>query len=163
MVKHNNPTISEDAARLFNTKTGDMLGSEVNPIIQPTIELLRKSNIQANITLTSSSASSGIYTTPADKDFYLTSCDLSFIKDAACDINSGAFFIRIYVDGTPRYIGIARLTLTAQHSVLSHDFQVPIKIDRNTTLTLIAGTFTAGSCISNATIIGYTVEVTKGV
>ena len=160
MVKHYNPSIAEDANRLLNSKAGDQLGAEVAPIIQPTIELRRYSNIVRSGSSTASSSTASIFTTPSDKDFYLTGATFSLQKDATSDNTSA--FLRVTIDGstTRNIIQMDTLTTTAVSKDMAVSFPFPIKLDRSTNV-IIGATYTVGSLVRNATIFGYTVEVTK--
>jgi len=153
-MKHYNPTLSEDMQRIFNIKSGENT-DQVAEFIQPTKEILRKANI-----VRSASAASTIWTTPSDKDFYLTGLNVCS-SHAALDTGT-AVSITLFVDGVSR--SIVQLTgingANPAEQSISHDFTHPVKVDRNTAITLNqAGAFTA----VRAVIIGYTEEVTKGV
>lgn len=162
MVKHYNPTIAEDANRIFNFKTGEVVSTEVAPFIQPIIPIQRKCTVIKELHHTTSGAQT-LYTTPNDKDFYLTSVLMTIVKDATCDMASNVYNLTAVVDGVTISLGtIAILTLTAQSEVISRDFTIPIKIDRGSSIFLTANTFTAGTMSRSATICGYTVETTKG-
>lgn len=160
MAKHYNPSITEDASRILNTKTGDNVGVEVNPIIQPVIQITRTCNIvkstQASNTLTAT-----IYTTPSDKDFYLTSASISMIKDVTATATRS--YITAIIEGsTVAFCDIASFTTTVHNEAMSMTFPVPIKIDKGTNIVITNDTNVA-NIRSRGTIIGYTVETTKGV
>ena len=136
--------------------------TKINDSVQPVINInpkdYRRCNIVRGQTLGTSGTTTAIYTTPSDKDFYLCNYSLSIIKDATCDIASGAITASITVDGASRIIaGIAVLTTTAQNSVITVSFNSPIRLDRNTSVSL-TGTFTVGSLQRTHSIVGYTVE-----
>lgn len=156
MVKHYNTSIVEDGNRIFNLK-GDFLSSEVSPIIQPTIPVVRPCHIVRHSTQTASGAAT-VFTTPTDRDFFLTYLNIGMTKDVTCDIASGAISASGTTDGVSRVIlGLPVLTLTAERAQGTINFNPAIKIDRNTGLTL-GGTFTAGSCVRTITIGGFIVE-----
>lgn len=159
MTTHYNTTIAEDAARILNTKSSDTLPSTMN-ILTPVIPITRYCNIvrrqEAINVLTAT-----IYTTPTDKDFYLTAATLSFIKDATSTSLSST--IRVVIEGiTWQILSLAQLTLTAQSGNQSISFPFPIKIDRGTNITVQNNTNVA-NVATYGTIMGYTVETTKGV
>jgi hypothetical protein len=105
-----------------------------------------------------------IYTTPMDKDFYLVAATLSFVKDAACDAITSRIHMRVSVDGVVIYVlTLSTLTLTAQNQSISVSPAIPIKLDRNTVVSFVMDTYAAGLRAISGTIIGYTVETTKGV
>lgn len=157
MVKHYNTSISEDAARILNSKQGQFLGDDVTGPVA-VIDISPYANVVRNI-LGTSTGTGTLYTTPTDKDFYLTSVQISVQANAACD--STFAVIRCTIEGIIRnVIGIAKLTLTATSEAVSITFTTPVKIDRGTAIQT-NNTFTAGSQTISAQITGYTVETTK--
>ena len=161
-MKHYNPTITENAFRIFNLK-GEPL-DEVMPYIQPTKELGNVVNIVRGASITASNTSTTLYTTPSDKDFYLTGFNISVAKDAACDVATSSHTLRVVMFGANQSLAlIPVITLTAERAETSADFPVPIKIDRNTIISFLSGAHTAGLFNRGVTIRGYTVETTKGV
>lgn len=68
MSKHYNPSITKRQADIFNTKHANHMSSKVNDNITPTIEIAPTLHIVKNL----SGDSGTLYTTPSDKDFYLT-------------------------------------------------------------------------------------------
>lgn len=161
-MKHNNPTISQDMNRLLDLK-GEST-SEVADFIQPTIEVMRHCNICRTAGQTASGAITTLYTTPADKDFYLSAAQIGLSNDAAWDAATGGFALRVTIEGVSRDIlNLPFLTLTGGRSSISQVFPIPIKLDRNTILTTSANPHTAGNCSKVVCIQGYTVETTKGV
>jgi hypothetical protein len=157
VVKHYNTSISEDAARILNSKQGQFLGDDVTgPVavipIKPRVNILKRGQA-----LNSTGAT--VWTTPSDKDFYLVAANLSFVKDATS--TSLASRISVTVEGVAiNILDCAQLTLTAQSGNMSQQFNPPIKLDRNTNITVNNSTAVA-NCTSVANIYGYTVETTK--
>lgn len=157
-MKHYNPSIVERAQRIFNTK-GDNLPDEVSgPVavipIQPVSRIIKAAAASNTSIITP-------YTTPTDKDFYLTGVTLSFVKDAANDLATGSLLVQTTVNGeTVSVTGIAVLTLTAQQQTVRCEFNPPIKVDRNAAIQLPTATFTAGAMRRVLCINGYTEEVT---
>lgn len=99
-------------------------------------------------------------TIPSNKDFYLTGLNVSFIKDATCDISTG----RITVNATPKndaskeLMGLSVLTTTAQNQSLVQNFQKPILLERGSSI-IMGGTYSAGLMSRYISLNGYTVEV----
>lgn len=128
-----------------------ILTAEVNP------KLLRRSNIIASAASTTT-GSLTIYTTPSDKDFYLTGAQIGLIKDVVCDNTTGNFGLQMTFSGAAvKILNIPILTLTAQSSQESICFSQPIKLDRNSIINLTMS-FTAGVASKSASIFGYTVD-----
>lgn len=160
MVKHYNTSISEDAARILNSKQGQFLGDDVQgPVavipIQRRCDFVKQGG-------RATTGGGTIATTPADKDTYLVGLHFSFSKNAACDIASGNIRVTAVIDGlTVNIASFAVLTLTAEQGSDYFPFTVPIKIDRNTTISFAADSYTAGLMSRSASVHGYTVETTK--
>lgn len=111
-----------------------------------------KANLVRSIAQTISAAAT-IYTTPSSKDFYLTSIQLSYTKDATFDGN--AVYISVVVDGATHIIAcLAANSTVKDHDHLEMNYTFPIKIDRNSVIQ-ICGTFTAGTCSKLACISGF--------
>lgn len=68
MVRHNNNSITERVNKMLNQKDGDMVETQVSPLIVPVL------TIDPIISVYREKVNdySAIYTTPTDKDFYLT-------------------------------------------------------------------------------------------
>lgn len=159
MVLHNNPSIVERAQRVLNTKGSQAISDQVEDKIQivlplhPITRIVRAAGVSTTGSLT-------VYTTPTDKDFYLTGFFLAMAKDAACDANGGVN-LQAVIDGVTREIGcIAVLTLSADNQTINADFNNPIKLDRGSIVSF-TGTFTAGAMRRVASIRGYTEETTS--
>lgn len=127
--------------------------------VQPVIDVHPNHNRVCNIVKSNAGTSTGattIYTTPIDKDFYLVGVFASITKDATCD-NTEAV-VNIIIDGSSNSImRMGSQTLTAESKTASMVFPIPVKIDRNTVITITA-TKTAGNFSKAGSIVGYTVE-----
>lgn len=160
MVRNRNPTIAENARRLFNTKQGDQLGDQIADIILPIVPIENYANVVRSASLVNGTSVT-IFTTPSDKDFYLDSAQLSVVKDATSD--SLLSTISVTVQGVARQILILRgLTLTAQSAQSAISFPKPILIDRGTAITATNNTATANISASGC-ITGHTVETISSV
>ncbi len=156
MSKHNNPSISERARRIFNNQLNEEISNEVLDYITPTIEIKPRVNIGKYSSLTNSLGGT-IYTTPTDKDFYLTFCCLGVIKDVTA--TSVESYLSAVIDGVRVYIlDIPGITLTPQDQTLCVSFPLPIKIDRGTTININSSTNVANTRVFGS-ILGYTEEV----
>lgn len=159
-MRHYNTSFVEWFNRIFALKVSDQPDGEVLPYITPTVEVLPR----VNIVRSSSQGTTGsatIYTTPADKDFYLQSFTASFNKNAACDIATGLISVDCRIDGVLAELHrFTVITLTAERADITISYPIPIKLDRNTAVR-ITGTFTAGVLQRSVSLTGYTVEVTR--
>lgn len=149
-----------DNAKVQNTENiPSQLADKVVPVMEVNPMLLRRCNIVKGNVRTSTGVVT-IYTTPTNKDFYLTSVCFGVSKDAVCNVATGLLNISISVEGTTAYTHLCNtpvITLTASSSIVSQSFPVPIKLDRNTTVSM-ASTFGAGVLVLAGNIAGYTVE-----
>jgi len=128
------------------------LGSSINPSIEigPKFTFIVRS-----ISGTSTGAITA-YTTPTDKDFYLTFLHESFTKDATCDMVD--FRTNITTEGVSRNISsIPSQTTTAESRSQNTTFSYPIKLDRGSTIQTL-GAFTAGTCTKKLNIGGFILE-----
>lgn len=157
MVKHNNPSIAQDASRILNS-TGEFLSDEVEgPVAVISIQRC------ANIVRSQSSVATGavtVFTCPSDKDFYLLACTLAINEDATSDNTNTT--LRVVIDGVNQnVINLRKLTTTAINQNISVSIPYPgIKIDRGSVIAM-TNTFTVGNAAKSASIIGYTVETTR--
>lgn len=109
-----------------------------------------------------STGSTTIYTTPSDKDFYLTSMGLAYTKDAVCDnvlVNGRV----TNSDGTT----VQLILLPSQTTTAGNDHEIlpllyPLKLARSSNISM-AGNFTAGTMNKRMFITGYLVETSKKV
>jgi len=135
----------------------DMEEKDIQKLIVPTIEinpkLLRFCNIVRNATA-SNATTATIFTTPANQDFYLIAAQMSMIKDAS------ATSLASSIDLTPEGAQLASImvirgiSLTAQNDSLTISFPVPLKLERNTTITINNTTATA-TVVSSGMIVGF--------
>lgn len=136
----------------------DNIPKTVIPSIQPTFEVNRKFCNIARSLGSSTTGNKTIFTTPSDKDFYLTSAQFAYVKDVTCDVATGAISLSATIEGTAQpVISLVLTTLTAERDNQIISFPVPLKIDRNTTI-IYGGSFTAGAMSRIGLITGYTQE-----
>jgi len=155
MPTHRNPSIVERASRILNTKANDVLSDEVlGPVA--TIELKPVCNIVIE-GQRSTTGNNNVYTTPSDKDFYLTGFYFSWQTDAAADNTNITVFASI--NGvTKNLFRASKLTLTASSGSVYVPLAIPVKIDRGSVMGSSA-TFTVGACTHAVGFHGYTEEV----
>jgi hypothetical protein len=155
MVKHYNVDISKDAQRIFNFKGADTIPPDIGNIFVPVIPVTRVCNIIRTTTATNATTGT-IYTTPTDKDFYLVGLVISLIKDVTSTATN--IQIRVTIDGVVQTImNISTLTLTVDTRQSTLGLPFPIKVDRNTNITINTNSATANITASGG-IVGYTVE-----
>lgn len=136
----------------------NQIAEKVVPVMEVNPKLLRVVNVHQRNTATNATSAT-IYTTPADRDFYLTGLTISMIKDATATSTSS--FISVYINGLQNQIAhIVSLTLTPQYAAYSKDFTVPIKLDRNTAI-VIGNATNVANITSSGTIQGYIVDTSN--
>ena len=153
MVNNYNTSISKRATDMLNVRDGQFFDNNLGNKIVPVLEINRPvvNVLASNVVINGTSAT--IYTTPTDKDFYLTSAQLSVIKDATS--TSTACTISATVGGvTTQILTIKCLTLTAQENSISNSFYYPIKIDRGTNI-VVTSTTNVANVGATGNIQGY--------
>ena len=107
MVKHFNPSITQDAVRLFNLKGTDVFGSEMSPLVVATIPIQRQCLVKFG--QCSNATATIMYTLPAGMQFYIIAANLNVIKDVTA--TSVASSIQITQGGVFQQL-LARLICT---------------------------------------------------
>lgn len=128
--------LAKNAGIQQNTdKIPNELAEKVVPTCETNPELLRKITIVRDITITDSSSGT-IYTTPTNQDFYLTDVQMDGFKSAAAGTTE--FYITVTINGaTKKIISMHHPTTTAINNLHAEkSFLLPIKLDRNTNITL---------------------------
>jgi hypothetical protein len=114
------------------------LGKEVIAVMEVNPRLTKPARICKSAVLTNATSAT-LYTTPTNQDLYITSCSIGFTKDATATTTE--LSIKCFIDGAnPRILATGLITLTAQTGNLSIPFPHPIKVDRNTAVTIAAST-----------------------
>lgn len=153
---HNTETIKrilDDGG--IQTSTEDVptqLASKVVPV------LVSNPPIVANVlesAMRNTTGSVTVYTTPTDKDFFLTSAYLGFVCDATCD--GTLYFLKVSPKGqaSTSLISIRKATTTADRDFQPFAFPIPLQLEKGTNITVTC-TFTAGTTSFDGGIVGYT-------
>lgn len=153
----NNKEVISEVSKLLNYPTEQtpeldtskiLLVADVNPLHS------RRCNIVKGLTVTNSTGGT-IYTTPTDKDFYLTSLALAFIKDVTS--TSTGIAIEVIIDGaTVQILHFPCLSLTVQSDGIAVSYPQPVRIDRGTAISLVNATNVANIAIRSS-LTGFTV------
>lgn len=129
---------------------------ELEPRVQPTVDINPKISNVIKTFVNSVSGTTTIYTTPSDKDFYLTFAALGLTKDATADLTLSG--IQITTDGATKVILPLPLQTTTAESVhIQLSFPYPLKCDRGTTIQML-GSFTVGAASRRGAIGGFILE-----
>lgn len=137
-----------------------LANDKIPSVIHPEINLVYPVNVKYSYVAkqgnSSATGTTTIYTTPRDKDFYLTFVSITFKHDAACD--GTQIYFNITIDGLQtllirRYLNTGVAGADAVIVALPY----PIKCDRNTAIEIV-GTFAAGTQSKAASIAGFILE-----
>jgi len=153
----NQKTIKEIrlAGGLGILETPKSLSNQVVPVFNVNPKDYRVINVIKDVASVTTGDST-VYTTPADKDFFLS----SYILSTQADVTADSTFVKLQIiqDGTAKIIALMRkLTLTTFSGVVSMNLMNPIKVDRGTAIT-ITQTFTVGASTVGAVICGYELD-----
>jgi len=155
-MRHFNNTINKSMSDTFNLKgesTDEILDNIVPVVIvEPKVDIVIGSTLDNGTSLT-------LYTTPTDKDFYLTTAQMNVIKDVTSTSNRSRLLVTI--NGvSQQLLTLASLTLTPQNITVAQNYRIPIKLDRNTGV-IITNSTNVANISTSASISGYTVETVK--
>jgi len=119
------------------------LADKVVPVMEVNPRLLRRINFTKDGTA-SNATTATIFTTPTDKDFFITNAMLTWVKDVTA--TSLSSFITAFIDGVNRPIlTIGGFTLTPLNDTVTITFNTPIKVDRNTNIAVTNSTNVANT------------------
>jgi len=157
MAKITRSSIMLEAQNLAGTQSAaDSIPNQMANIVQPTLEINPRTTQLVRAVTATATGNTTIYTTPADKDFFLTFASISGSQNVACD--NVIYYIDCVVGGTTRRIIVFDVQgSTAQSVNQVASFPYPIKLDRNS-LVRVYNTFTAGASTKSAAIGGYILE-----
>jgi len=153
--------IAKNAAIQQNfDKVPNELAEKVVPTMETNPQLLRYTNYLIYNSKTST-GDLAIGTTPKDKDLYITAYNVSFIKDAACDSSAHSLSLVVIPDETQastRIFTSQTLPLTAQTETHFCQLAHPLKLKRNSALSLTSNAYAAGIYNRSVVIYGYTID-----
>jgi len=155
MAEIQRTSILNDANDELNTNLQDQLPKNVTgcAVVYP---INHKYSTLSRYNATTLTGSTTLYTTPANKDFYITSACLAYHKDAACD--SSIIHLTYIQDGaTIRLLMLPQVTGEILQGQIANSYPFPIKCDRNTVIQY-TGSFTAGTIFRAASITGFILE-----
>jgi len=149
MVQINNSFLTKELVDGANIQVSreqppTQLAEKVVPVMEVNPKLLR----YVNLIKESGSSTTGnttIWTTPTDRETYITAAFLAFAADVTAD--STLYTLTCIVNGVAKALLTHRkITLTAGRDTSSISFPIPIKVDKGTNIVLTQ-TFTAGTSI----------------
>jgi len=157
MVRINRSSVLLNTQDILLLQSGNQAPPiEANNSIQPVVEVGPTFSNIVKRSVNTNTGTSTIYTTPADKDFYMTGFSHSVTKNATSD--NTLCLLNVIIGGATLAISALQFqTLTAASDHIEMTFPYPLKIDRNS---IIAhnGTFGAGAMSKICVIYGFLVE-----
>lgn len=143
-VKESNPNVVPKA-----------MASNIQPVIVINVDHKENTIVQSGTRATTGTTI--VFTTPADKDFYLIACSLNYTADVVAD--SVVYSLNAIPFGnvaTP-ILELRKNTITLQNDNDSISFPIAIKLARNSAITIIQG-FTVGTSVVDGHIFGFSVD-----
>lgn len=132
------------------------LADTVLPVMEVNPKLLRRINIVIRKAL-STSTTGTIYTTPADKDFYLSFIHMASSITTTSVITECSISITLESGLTSQIMEYPRDAGSANELIGNLTFTIPIKLKKGSII-LLTNTFSAGTLSTVAIIGGYTVD-----
>lgn len=121
-------------------KVPNQIADKVVPVMEVNPKMLKYVNVIKRASVINATSTT-IYTTPTDRDFYLTSAQLSLIKDATSTSATSAIAVTLKGDSTAvNILEISSITLTAQENAVANSYTIPILLERNTTIAVTNST-----------------------
>lgn len=157
MVENQNPEIINRISEEIKESNLNILPKAIANKIQAVLIVNPKVRTIFRAADLTGTGSATIFTTPADKDFYLTSAELTFVCDSAADTTFYRILITPDQQGAANCIIMRKLTLTAEARNVTKSFPTPIKLARNSTIT-VATTLTVGASTVTGIIAGHEVD-----
>ena len=157
MVQINTGEIPEEVRRQTQLASTQGVVNTLSNQVVPVIEVGRHSKFCTIVRGTyAASGTVTLYTTPADKDFYLISATLSRCHIVTDNGTHTEMLLYPFDDGAQRIlIHIAGVTLTVDNQSITIALSHPLKLKRNTAITCVdGGTYTQ----VGGSIVGFTVE-----
>ena len=155
---------NQEMKRAFSDSTKTQLSEQPNnvdnrnviPIVDITPENREYLTFGTATTLVNATSST-LFTSSALKDTYITSGVVAYINDVTS--TATLITLRVTINGLTSYlVTIPTLTLTVGSGSVSFALPKPIKIDRNTAVTINSNTNVANISVS-ATVHGFTRDV----
>lgn len=155
MAMNYNTSIFRRAISLFNIRDASFFSNIMQNSMVPVVDI--RENNELSLTATQTTSGSGTVATIATgKKFYVTSIQFSMVKNATCDVASGALTLTGVSNGqTMTLISIPIITLTAERESILVSLDRPMLLDAASAVSFGNQTFTAGAMVRSAVIIGY--------
>jgi len=104
------------------------------------------------------SGASTIFTTPTDRDFFLTYATLNVMADATADSTEYGMDIELASGLGENVIEMNKLSLTAFQNSEGITFNPPVKLSRGSPIRIVQS-FSVGASVIGGYIGGYTVDI----
>lgn len=139
----------------------NQLAEKVVPVMEVNPKLLKRCKPLVAVSSLSNATSATIFTCDSDRDTYLTSAQLSIIKDATS--TSTDISIKVMspeLTTSQSILRIRCLTLTPQNDSISISFPFPMLLKRGSIIAITSDTAVA-NILASATIQGYIDDVSN--
>lgn len=154
-------TIVRDIIDSLKLQVGNVLPDQTSDKLVLTYDFgnVRQSRVLGSATGTAT-GTIAIFTTDANRDTYVTGVQLSFVKNATCDYASGNITMQstTFLDGSQHIARLSTLTLTAERGEIFVKFNKPLRVQRNTAISIsssVSTAFSAGALVRSGVIFGY--------
>jgi len=159
MVEVQNSNLINDMSEKTKISNVAVLPKNLSNVIVPTIDVGK--NIHKHFAIYTNKTTTGtayLGTTSSTKDTYITGLVYSYAKDVNCDVTNVNLGIDGFLNGaSTKLIHVSSIPLTAAEGTIAVNFNPPLKVDRNKTLSMSA-TFTAGVLNQGGTAMGFEVD-----
>lgn len=130
--------------------------STLAPTVQAIVDIVPRITTVVRRASSATTGGATLYTTPTDKDFYITFVDMAYSKDAANDTTE--VYIDCVINGsTTRIMSLNVVAATAQADGKIVSLPYPVLVDRNSVVRIVSN-FTAGTLNRQGTVGGYILE-----
>jgi len=159
MVEVQNTEVINNLAKELKESNPNMVPRSVMDKIQAVIiaNVDHKENtlvFDANRTTTGTTT---IFTTPADKDFYLIACSMNYTADVTADSILYSLQAVPFGDVSTQFLSLRKNTVTLQNDNVNISFPIPIKLARSSIISM-SQSFTVGASAMDGQIFGFTVD-----
>ena len=159
MAKIYNSAIIERITKLIRLMTSaDVVPSELAEKVLPVLEVSPEKIVNhggsSNKIVTGLST---LFTTPTDRDFFLTSYSLLNQSDVSADNILVTYQVTLASGEQINLIELAKITLTVYQESVTKALNFPIKLKRGSNI-VFGSTFTVGVSKTSSSFTGYTVE-----
>lgn len=161
MVNNRNAYMMRRAHERLNIRDGIFFDNDMQNKIIPVYEI-DKPICSVVKQASAQNGSAIVYTTPTDKDFYLTAFTFSLFKNATSDCATSNIYVTLGGQTCILHL-FAGITLTAQDENIHVTLNYPVKIDRGTNIVIANNANSVGTTVISGTVFGYLGDTLGGI